>query len=146
MKTHKLFQFVPIALVINLLLIQASLAQTPSIEIKRTLPTDPLIVNGTSGGSVASNCGNITKAPTQVIEVTESLPYLRLTVESAGKPTLLIEGPGGRFCVLADSYSGDKPEITGFWQAGKYSLFVGELSQAQYKYTLSISQQQKPSK
>jgi hypothetical protein len=146
MKTHRLFQFVPLALVMNLVLIQASLAQTPPIEIKRTLQTDPLILKGKSGGPVTSNCGNITKAPTQVIEVTESLPYLRLTVESLGKPTLLIEGPGGRFCVLADSYSGDKPEITGFWQPGKYSLFVGELSQAQYNYTLSISQQQKPSK
>lgn len=146
MKTHQLFQFVPIVLIINLLLIQASLAQKPPIEIKRTLPTDPLILNGTSGGAVASNCGNIAKAPTQVIKLTEPLPYLRLTVESPGKPTLLIEGPGGRFCVLADSYSGDKPEITGFWPEGEYLLFVGELSPAQHKYTLSISQQQKPTK
>ncbi|WP_017653362.1 hypothetical protein [Fortiea contorta] len=145
MKTHKLFQLVPLGLLMSLILTPASLAQKPFIEINTTLSKDPLIVNGTSGGDVSSNCGNIAKIPTQVIQVTEPLPYLRLTVESAGKPTLLIQGPGGPFCVLADSYSGGKPEITGFWQPGKYSLFVGELSPAQHNYTLSISQQ-KPTK
>ncbi|MBW4641877.1 MAG: hypothetical protein KME23_02445 [Goleter apudmare HA4340-LM2] len=145
MKMQHLLKVVPIALVMNLFLIKASLAQTPAIEIKQTLPTDPLVLNGTSGGSVASNCGNITKAPTQVIQVRESLPYLRLTVESEGQPTLLIEGPGGRFCILGDNYSGGKPEISGFWQAGNYLLFIGELSPAQHNYTLSISQQPQPS-
>lgn len=144
MKTHQLLQVVPLVLVMSLTITKASLAQTPAIEIPRQLPKDPLIVNGTSGGNVPSNCGNITKVPAQVIQVKESLPYLRLTVESAGKPTLLIEGPGGRFCVLADSYSGEKPEISGFWQAGIYSLFIGELTPAQHNYTLSISQQQPP--
>jgi hypothetical protein len=146
MKTHQLLQFVPIALVMSLTIPQASLAQTPAVEIKRNLTTDPLVLNGRSGGTVSSNCGNITKAPAQVIQVKESLPYLRLTVESPGKPTLLIEGPDGRFCVLADRYSGGKPEIAGFWQAGIYSLFIGELSPAQHNYTLSISQQRQPSK
>ncbi|AFY36100.1 hypothetical protein [Calothrix sp. PCC 7507] len=146
MKTHQAFKVVPIALVMNLVLTQAILAQTPPIEISRTLPQDPLIVNGTSGGAVSSNCGNITKKPAQVIQIKESLPYLRLTVESAGKPTLLIDGPGGRFCILADSYSGGKPQFSGYWQPGNYSLYVGELSPAQHSYTLSISQQQQPSK
>jgi len=143
MKTLKLLIIVPAVLLISLVFSQVSLADTTIIEINKNLEKDPIILNGESGGKVASNCGNITAKPNQVIEVKESLPYLRLTVESQGKPSLLIDGPGGRFCILADSYSGDKPELSGFWQAGKYSLYVGESSKGNYSYILSISQQKK---
>ncbi len=143
MKTLRLLTIFPTALAMSLILTEANLAQTPKIDINRNLQPDPLILKGKSGGTVKSNCGNITSVPNQVIQLKESLPYLRLTVESQGKPTLLIDGPGGRFCVLADTYSGGKPELSGFWQAGEYSLHVGELSQKEYSYTLSISQQKK---
>ncbi|MEH1873942.1 hypothetical protein [Nostoc sp.] len=142
MKTLRLLIIFPTALAMSLVFAQTNLAQTPKIQINRNLQADPLILKGKSGGTVKSNCGNITTEPNQVIQVTESLPYLRLTVESQGKPTLLIDGPGGRFCVIADKYSGGKPELSGYWQAGTYSVYVGELdvSQAKYSYTLSISQ------
>ncbi|MEH2080271.1 MAG: hypothetical protein V7K89_09710 [Nostoc sp.] len=143
MKTLRLLAIIPTALAMSLVFTEANLAQTPTIQINRNSQPDPLILNGKSGGTVKSNCGNITSEPNQVIQVTESLPYLRLVVESKGKPTLLINGPGGRFCVLADSYSGGKSELSGYWQAGKYLLYVGELSPQQYTYTLSISQKNK---
>ncbi|MHC5594768.1 MAG: hypothetical protein ACYTXC_02155 [Nostoc sp.] len=143
MKTLRLLTIIPTALAMSLVLTEANLAQTPITKINPNFQPDPLILKGKSGGTVKSNCGNITTEPNQVIQVTESLPYLRLTVESQGKPTLLIDGPGGRFCVMADSYSGGKSELSGFWQAGKYSLHVGELSQREYSYTLSISQKNK---
>jgi hypothetical protein len=142
MNTLRLLTIVPTALAMSLIITQAN-AQTPQIEINRNFQPDPLILNGKSGGSVKSKCGNISTAPNQIIQVKESLPYLRLSVETKGKPTLLIDGPGGKFCVQADSYSGDKPEIPGYWQAGTYSLYVGELSQEQFNYILSISQQKK---
>ncbi|MEH1964983.1 hypothetical protein [Nostoc sp.] len=143
MKTLRLLTIVPTALAMSLVFAQTNLAQTPTIQINRNFQPDPLVLNGKSGGTVKSNCGNITTEPNQVIEVTESLPYLRLTVESQGKPTLLIDGPGGRFCVMADSYSGSKSELSGYWQAGKYSLYLGELSPQQHTSTLSISQKNK---
>jgi hypothetical protein len=143
MNKLRLFTVVPAALVMSLVITQASLAEKPEIQISRNFQPDPLVVKGTSGGTVASNCGNISATPTQVIQVTESLPYLRLTVESQGNPTLLIKGPGGRFCVLADKYSGGKAELSGYWQEGKYSLYVGESSPQKYSYTLSISQRNK---
>ncbi len=143
MKTFSLLAIIPTALAMSLVFTEANLAQTPTIQINRNSQPDPLILNGKSEGTVKSNCGNITTEPSQIIQVTESLPYLRLTVESQGKPTLLIDGPGGRFCVLADSYSGGKSELSGYWQAGKYSLYVGELSPQHYTYTLSISQKNK---
>ncbi|MBW4451305.1 MAG: hypothetical protein KME55_00795 [Nostoc indistinguendum CM1-VF10] len=145
MKTVRLLAIVPTALAMSLVLTEANLAQTPTIKINRNLQPDPLVLDGKSGGTVKSNCGNISTEPNQVVQVTESLPYLRLTVESEGKATLLIDGPGGRFCVMADKYSGGKPELSGFWQAGTYSLFVGEQSQGKpnFNYTLSISQETK---
>lgn len=118
----------------------ASLAETPVFEITPKAQLEPLVVTGTSGGGKSSDCGNIAVTPNQIIQVTEPLPYLRLSVKSAGDPTLLIEGPGGRFCVMSDSYSGGNPEISGYWQAGRYSLYVGDRAQDQHPYTLSISQ------
>lgn len=130
---------VPIALVCNLAIAGLSLAETPVLQINSKFQPDPLVVRGTSGGAKGSDCGNIAGLPNQVIQVSESLPYLRLIVESAGQPTLLIDGPSGRFCVLADRFSGGKPEFSGFWQAGKYSLYVGDRAQGQHPYQLSIS-------
>ncbi len=143
MKMHKLLALVPAALTISLVFTNANLAQAGIVQIYSKLQSDPLAVNGESGGTVQSNCGNISANPNQVIKLTEAVPYLRLTVDSPGQPTLLVEGPGGKFCILPDKYSGNKPEMSGFWQAGTYSVYVGELSKAQYNYTLSISQQKK---
>jgi len=142
MKTLRLFILVPLGLTISLLLTQASFAQTPITKIENPLPIDPTNLIGTSGGSVKTDCGNISTTPSQVIEVEEPLPYLQLTVESKGQPTLLIDGPGGRFCVLSND--GDsKPKFSGYWTIGKYSVYVGELSKQNYNYTLSISQRKK---
>jgi hypothetical protein len=140
MKMLTLLAIVPTALAMSLVFAEANLAQTPTIQINRNFQPDPLVLKAKSGGTVKSNCGNITTEPSQVIQVTEPLPYLRLTLESEGKPTLLIDGPGGRFCVMPDSYSGGKPELSGYWQPGRYSLYLGELSQQQHSCTLSISQ------
>ena len=141
-----LTKFFPPILTIGLILINIQPGKAEVIQIEPDFQPDPLILSGESGGIEKSNCGNIGAKPDRVIEVTESLPYLRLTVESKGKPTLLIDGPEGRFCVLGDSYSEDKPEISGYWQAGKYSLYIGDLSEQQHSYTLSISQQKMPQK
>lgn len=127
---------------LNLISVNSSEAQT--IQIDSKFQPDPLIINGKSGGNQQSNCGFIASKPNQVIQISESLPYLKLTVEGTGKPTLLIEGPGGRFCILADNYSASKPEISGYWNPGRYSLHVGDISKGQYTYTLSISQQKTP--
>jgi hypothetical protein len=142
MKTLTLLTVVPATLVMSLMLTEASLAEVPRLQIQRN-SSDPLVVNGISGGKVPSNCGNIGDTPHQVIQLNQPLPYLRLTVNSPGQPTLLIDGPGGRFCVLADNYSQSQPKISGYWQAGEYSLYVGELSENQYNYTLTFSQQQR---
>lgn len=146
MKTSTLTKFVPIVLAISLIFASLQFVKAEVVQIERDFQPDPLTISGKSGGFEKSNCGNISKTPSQVLKVSESLPYLRLTVESKGKPTLLIDGPEGRFCVLGDSYSEEKPEISGYWQAGEYLLYIGSLSPEQHEYTLSISQQKMPQK
>jgi hypothetical protein len=142
MKILRLLTVFPASVVISLLFTPANLAQTPSIQITYNPKAPPVVLNGKSGGSTSSNCGNIPSKPSQVIEVKESLPRLRLTVESTGKPTLLVNGPGGSFCVMSDNYSGTKPEMSGYWQPGIYLVYIGESSPTQHNYKLSISQQQ----
>ncbi len=143
MKTLRLLIIVPLGLAMNLLLSQASFAEPPITKINNPLQIDPITLTGMSGGTVKTDCGAISTTPSQVIDVTDPFPYLQLTVESEGQPTLLVNGPGGRFCVLSNDDHKSKPKLSGYWTAGKYSVYVGELSKQNYKYTLSISQQQK---
>lgn len=140
-RTHPNWLLVPAALAVTLAVTGASLAQSSVLSITPNFKPDPLVVRGTSGGAKSSECGNIATKPNQIIQVTESLPYLRLSVQSAGQPTLLLDGPGGRFCVLADRFSQGNPKISGYWPAGRYSVYVGDRTQGQHPYTLSISKQ-----
>jgi hypothetical protein len=144
MKTYKGWLVVPITLAINLALTASYAAGAQSVQVTPNFQPDPLVVSGTSGGTKSSDCGSIAATPNQIIQVTEALPYLRLSVQSAGQPTLLVQGPAGRFCVLSESNPQGNPEISGFWQAGKYSLYVGDRSQGKHPYTLSISQKKVP--
>jgi hypothetical protein len=136
------WSILPTVLIMSCAIAPIAFAQEAVVKISLKSEPDPLVVKGRSGGEKSSDCGNISATPSQVLEVTEPLPYLKLQVQSEGEPTLLIEGPGKRrFCVLADTAAGEAPEISGYWEAGKYSLYVGDRAQGQHPYTLSISQQ-----
>ena len=129
------------ALAISFAVTTAALAEDKVVQVTPKTEPDPLVMRGKSGGDKSSDCGNIAATPNQIIEVTEPLPYVRFSVQSEGQPTLLIEGPKGRrFCVLADTEAGESPEVSGYWEAGKYSLYVGDRASGQHPYTLSISQ------
>ncbi len=141
MKLRFLAKFTPIFFILAASSIFSFPYPAPAEVVKITphFQPDPLILTGQSGGENSSNCGSISKQPNQVLQLTESMSYLKLRVEGSGQPTLLIDGPGGRFCVLAES--GGKPEMSGFWTKGIYSIHVGELSAGNHTYILSISQQ-----
>ncbi|NJL84038.1 MAG: hypothetical protein HC890_15940 [Chloroflexaceae bacterium] len=84
---------------LTLLWLATARAGAQSLELSSRLPRDPLTVQGQSGGIVDSkDCGYIAPAPNQVLTLTSRLDYLRLSLQSTGgQPTLLVEGPGGRF-------------------------------------------------
>ena len=113
-----------------------------TLLIGRNLATDPLLVTGQSGGSVESDdCGFIGQEPHHVLRVTERVNYLRVTLKAdQGEPTLLVDGPDGRFCVVADSLSPDHPEISGVWLPGDHKIYVGDSTEGGNQFTLEISQ------
>ena len=139
--TPAIFQII---LLLAPILLLSQHAKAEIVKVDDNLESDPLIIIGKSGGSVNSNCGIIPKIPHQVLKLKKPLSYLQITVESQNKPTLLIDSPVGKFCVLYDAYSGNNPKISGFFKDGTYKLYVGQMIPGKSpKYTLSISQQEK---
>ncbi len=125
-------------------LLLSQYAKAEIVKVDDNLESDPLIIIGKSGGSVNSNRGVIPKTPHQVLKLKKPLSYLQITVESESKPTLLIDSPVGKFCILYDAYSGNKPKISGFFKDGTYKLYIGQMVPGKSpKYTLSISQHEK---
>lgn len=104
--------------------------------------SNPITTQGQSGGNVNSNdCGFIPSTPQEVINVTQRMNYLRVSVDSAGNnSTLLVDGPNGRFCILADS--GSQPSLSGVWMPGEYKIYVGDQQGESHQYTLRLSTQQ----
>lgn len=112
----------------------------PTIQLTTQIPQDALQFTQALSGQPALNCNRTPTVANWVIEMTRPFPYLRFSIQSAGEPVLIIEGPGGRFCVLADNYSGSNPEISGLWDAGTYKIYIGNRIPGDYAYTLKISQ------
>ncbi|MBD2744576.1 hypothetical protein [Coleofasciculus sp. FACHB-1120] len=144
MKRLREWIVIPTTLALILTGAGAARSDAPVLELSSKLPNDPVVLSGASGGQTSSNCGYISQTPNQVVRITaDRIDYLRLSIQSSGEPTLLVDGPGGRFCVLADSASGDKPEISGVWPQGVYNVYVGDRAGGTHPYTLSITGQNK---
>lgn len=111
------------------------------IQLQPGFQPDPLVVNGTSGGSQANtNCGVTGATPNHQVNLGGNFNYLRFSVQSSGQPTLLIEGPSGSSCIQADSLSGGKIQAPGYWEQGLYKISIGNRTEGQHSYTLSITQ------
>ncbi|MBD1909565.1 MULTISPECIES: hypothetical protein [unclassified Leptolyngbya] len=125
---------VPASLAMMLTLAGAVYAQV------QTPINSTVVVRGNSGGSQSSSCGFIPGAPVQTVRVSEQFAALRFEVQSQNTSTLLITGPGGRSqCARASDFSGGAIEVTGVWEQGTYSLFVGERNQGvRNPFTLSV--------
>ncbi|MEB3337928.1 MAG: hypothetical protein VKJ46_10725 [Leptolyngbyaceae bacterium] len=126
------WQVVPATLAILVAMTGGALSET--IQIARA--GQSVNVSGTSGGTVkAKGCaGYIAGNPNHVIKLAEASD-LRFSLQGAGEPTLLINGPGGRtVCVMAEP--GGKIEIPGLGEAGNYSVYVGDRVQGRHPYSI----------
>ncbi|GAB4295470.1 MAG: hypothetical protein Fur0025_32640 [Oscillatoriaceae cyanobacterium] len=131
-----------IALLMSMAIHPAANSQQPPIQLSSGVQPDPLLVQGQSASGPDAGCGYMPTAAAQVVEIASQIPYLRFTASSdRGEATLLIEGPTGKFCAFADSYTGENPEISGMWAAGTYSIYIGNRQPGEYAYNLSISAQ-----
>jgi hypothetical protein len=103
---------------------------------------DPMIFSGKSGGTKqTSDCGKVAATPNHQIKMNQDFQYLRFSLKSSGKPTLLIQEPGGkRTCLLADSLSEGSIESPGYWKQGMYSIYIGDRDGKTNQYTLSLTQ------
>jgi len=136
-RSHRVWQRwarVPVAVVTALALASGVQAQV------QTPVSSPVVVRGSSGGPQSSSCGFVPAAPSQTVRVSEPFAALRFEVQSQSTSTLMITGPGGRSqCARASDFSGGVIEVTGVWEQGTYSLFVGERNQGtRNPFTLTI--------
>ncbi|MGK7928612.1 MAG: hypothetical protein AB4290_25815 [Spirulina sp.] len=126
------------AIVVSLLYAGVTLAETIAI---RPQPNYNKTLSGRSGGSVATqDCGFIANSPNHVITLDTDIDSMEIKIQvEGGEPTLLIDGPDGRFCTRAID---GEAAIEGLWPAGLYQVMVGDRISAnsQYNYTLSIRQ------
>ena len=99
----------------------------------------PIQVTGNSGGPTASSCGNLAAAPNVTIDVTADTS-IHFRLQSAGQPTLKIDGPGD-FDLCVPSHDGANIEVPGQWPSGQYRVFVGDLGGGSHGYALNISAQ-----
>ena len=101
------------------------------------------VIQGNSGGTVNSgNCGFIASSPNYTINLPQRVDYMRITVQAVGgQPTLLVVGPQANdsFCILGDRGSGLQPEISGVWEPGNYSIFIGDRTGTRHQFKLNIS-------
>jgi hypothetical protein len=106
-------------------------------------PGGSLSLSGSSGGPVNSqDCGFIAQTPNHVIQITDDLPYWRIMVTTSGSPTLLIDGPTGRYCMLPEgSANSGVLQYSGYGTPGNYNIYIGDRQQGQNPYRISISDQ-----
>lgn len=130
-----------VTLALAMILADAGALRSQPLQIAPGFP-EPLRVSGVSGGpNNSGDCGFVAQGPNQVIEVTQDLPYWKIAVQTAGAPSLMIQGPRGRFCVLPANAAAGNVEFSGYGDKGTYVIFVGDRAQGQHPYSLSISQQ-----
>ena len=129
-----------ITLTLAMILAAAGTVRSQPLQLAPGFP-EPLSVSGVSGGpNNSGDCGFVASGPNIVLEVTQDLPYWRIAVQTAGAPSLMIQGPRGRFCVLPASVAAGNVEFSGYGDKGTYAIFVGDRAQGQHPYSLSISQ------
>ncbi|GEM_PF-5994943 len=91
---------------------------------------EPLTLEGRAGGAVASApCGYVPHHPQHRLQMTADMDYLKFEVRDAPRVTLLIKAADGWFCATPIQ---DRPaQISGYWQAGVYDIFLGSLDPGQ---------------
>ena len=131
--------FIPIALALVWLAAITTPVKSQPIQVGNRF--NSRTARGSSGGpNKTRDCGFIASKPNQVINVTERINYMRVSLTAfGGQPTLLIKGPNGRFCVISDNVSGVNPQISGVWLPGRYAIYVGDRAGGSHPFDLTIS-------
>ena len=141
MKTQKYWILIPSILALIFSSSGAALSGS-IIALNPGFKEDPMTFSGKSGGTKQTpDCGKIAAKPNHQIKMNQDFQYLRFSLKSSGKPTLLIQEPGGKkTCLSADNLSEGNIESPGYWKQGLYSISIGQRDGITHPYTLSITQ------
>ena len=140
LKKDKIFQYtywLLVGIIISLNSFTAvSNAQASSVSINSSISQQPLVIKGTSGGTVIAKeitqtentatgyCdGYVRLQPNHILKLESFFESLRLEVESSADTTILVKGPGGVWC--NDDTNSANPMIEGQWQPGTYQVWIG---------------------
>ncbi len=124
------------------------------ITLSPQFSPDPIIVNGTSGGSLpAATIATVAESPTGFcvgyvdrqpdyrLVLTEPFSYLSLQVRSVGDTVLVVRGPGGNWCNDDLNAQSKNPVISGQWSKGTYDIWVGSAQEnAYHSYQLYLTE------
>ncbi|MEN9208373.1 MAG: hypothetical protein Q6K14_03930 [Gloeomargarita sp. GMQP_bins_44] len=96
--------------------------QSRPVEISQSVQR--LTLRGRAGGPVESGvCGYLARHPHHQLHLPQAMDYLKIQVNSPSPVTVFVQGPDGAFCATP---IGDRPpQISGYWPAGMYRVFVG---------------------
>ncbi len=152
-KYPQIYIFLFIEVVVNFLTITSAFAQNISknITIDRAVTSNPLLVDGVSGGSIAALevvrteqtatgfCdGFINRQPNHTLTLKKFFDFLKIEVDSPADTTIVIQGPGGIWC--NDDANHTNPVIEGQWQPGVYKVWIGSYQEnTTNNYRIKIS-------
>ena len=134
------------ALVPMFLAVSPTLSQEVLKPIAPKFTPDPQVYAGSAGGdiplaSIATSkangqCQGLTQqTPNHTLTVQKNFGFLALKVSGNRNLSLLVKGPDGIYC-----RSGDSPEVSGAWIAGKYEIWVSTSDGDRASYRLTISE------
>ena len=134
------------ALVPMFLSVLPTLSQEVLKPIAPKFTPDPQVYKGSAGGSIPlasiatgkanGQCQGLTQqTPNHTLTVQRNFGFLALKVSGDRNLSLLVKGPDGIYC-----RSGDSPELSGAWIAGKYEIWVGTSDGDRSAYRLKISE------
>jgi hypothetical protein len=133
-----LLQSLPALVVGGFAIALPALAQTVAMNAG----SSSVSLRGTSGGGLRDrSCAeHIAPSPNHVLQLNEDASLKFVLKAQGGQPALLIRSSQGQdVCVPADSYSKGQVVIPGRWAKGTYSIYVGDRTNGQYSYDLSIA-------
>ena len=122
-----------------------------NITIDQGVTRTPLLVHGTSGGSLAAlevarteqtatgYCdGFVNRQPNHTLTLKKFFDFLKIEVDSSVDTTIVVQGPGGIWC--NDDANNTNPAIEGKWQPGVYKIWIGSYREnATDNYRIRIS-------
>ncbi len=123
----------------------APAAATSLVNLTSGFLPDPHTATGTAGGSLMANTmdpscrGNVPAVPQHTLMLGSDFSNLRILVNSAGDPTLVIRGPDGVYR-CNDDHNGLQPEVSGQFPQGTYQIWVGVFAGMGEPYTIGFTE------